>query len=448
MPGDRPNIALVVLDTLRKDHFDAYFDWVPGKRFSTAYSTSNWTIPAHASLFTGKYPSEVGTHSKSRDLTDWESSLPALLRDRGYRTSMYTANPNLSGVFGWGEGFDVTRGADEFDVSTEPNSIDWDETVSTFDPTAPGFYAELLKGLSGTVRTDRSMWQSLREGVNRVTQDFRDGGAEALTHALADAEFDTDGEFLFVNLMDSHVPYYPPAEYRTLDGGVETYNWEPFVDGISNLEEVRVGYRDCAQYLSKRFRESFEVLRREFEYVIVTSDHGEMLGEHGMVDHVYGLYPEVTHVPLVVYGDDVAEETVDETVSLLDVHATVLKLAGVDAESSGRSLLSALGARRYLTEFQGLPMGLADTFQSNGVGKAEVSKLDTPLFGFVSESGEYVYDTHDDGIRSETTVPSDDDREEQLRQFVAEADVQEVTEAERETVSVELREQLEVLGYA
>jgi arylsulfatase A-like enzyme len=62
------NVAIVVLDTLRKDAFDREFDWLPGRRFSAAYSTGSWTVPAHASLFAGKYPSELGVHSKNRFL--------------------------------------------------------------------------------------------------------------------------------------------------------------------------------------------------------------------------------------------------------------------------------------------------------------------------------------------------------------------------------------------
>jgi hypothetical protein len=57
-------IALIVLDTLRKDAFDRHFDWLPGRRFEHAFSTANWTTPAHASLFTGWYASEVGVHAE------------------------------------------------------------------------------------------------------------------------------------------------------------------------------------------------------------------------------------------------------------------------------------------------------------------------------------------------------------------------------------------------
>ncbi|WP_262180173.1 hypothetical protein [Haloarcula laminariae] len=60
-----PNIAVVVLDTLRKDAFDGHFDWPPSVSFENAWSTSHWTVPAHRSLFTGQYPSETGVRARA-----------------------------------------------------------------------------------------------------------------------------------------------------------------------------------------------------------------------------------------------------------------------------------------------------------------------------------------------------------------------------------------------
>lgn len=59
------NVAVVVLDTLRKDAFDRHFEWLPGLQFDNAWSSSHWTVPAHGSMFTGKYPSETGVHAKN-----------------------------------------------------------------------------------------------------------------------------------------------------------------------------------------------------------------------------------------------------------------------------------------------------------------------------------------------------------------------------------------------
>lgn len=63
--GQHPNVAIVLLDTLRRDSSDEHFDWLPGGRYKSTWSTSHWTVPAHGTLFTGKYPTETGVRIKS-----------------------------------------------------------------------------------------------------------------------------------------------------------------------------------------------------------------------------------------------------------------------------------------------------------------------------------------------------------------------------------------------
>ena len=80
------NVAVVVLDTMRKETFDGNFSWLRsrGVPFDNAWSTSHWTIPAHASLFTGLYASEAGTHAKNRTLLSTEHNLSGHLSEAGY----------------------------------------------------------------------------------------------------------------------------------------------------------------------------------------------------------------------------------------------------------------------------------------------------------------------------------------------------------------------------
>ncbi|QSG08239.1 sulfatase-like hydrolase/transferase [Halapricum desulfuricans] len=101
-----PNIAIVVLDTLRKDAFDEYFDWLPGTRYEQAWSTSNWTVPAHASLFTGEYPSTVETHAKRKVLDHDAPTLAESLQAEEYRTRGISANVHVSSAFDFDRGFD------------------------------------------------------------------------------------------------------------------------------------------------------------------------------------------------------------------------------------------------------------------------------------------------------------------------------------------------------
>jgi arylsulfatase len=220
------------------------------------------------------------------------------------------------------------------------------------------------------------------------------------------------------------------------------------VDGVSNLEEIRRAYRDSARYLSDAFEPCFEALQDAFDYVVVTSDHGEMLGEHGLVDHVYGLYPELTHVPMVLWGPDRPDERIEEPVSILDIHATVLDIAGVPAESRGRSLVSRPAPKRFFTEYQGFPMGIREMFRSNGVSERRCASLDSPLFGSVSPEGQYLWETHDEGVRGYPPVPAGDDRADELRRLVEAGPVRPVEKADTEADSAELRRRLEDLGYA
>lgn len=95
------NVAVVVLDTLRKDTFDEHFDWLTGRWYDRAYSTSHRTVPAHASLFTGQYASEVGVGGSVERLVHEGPGLG----ESGSTTRAFSANPYVSGQFEYDRGF-------------------------------------------------------------------------------------------------------------------------------------------------------------------------------------------------------------------------------------------------------------------------------------------------------------------------------------------------------
>ena len=380
----QPNIAVVVLDTVRADAFSRHFDWLPGHAFTNAYATANWSVPSHASLLTGRYPSEVGIHAKSPTFDDGVRSIAERLAERGYTTRMWTENGQLASWDGWGDGFDHVRDPDDLHEPPEdaPNRTGHgDEGM-----------VDYVRDVASTLAGDGGGHVAHREGS-------RDRGAvgdlERIRGRIARTDFE-DPEFLLLNVIEAHSPYDPPAEYvddpSTLPVKVDSL--DAFDETIDrDVRTVRDAYDGSVAYLSDAYREIFRELRSRFDYVITMSDHGELLGEHGMWGHDYGLYPELTHVPLVVSGDDVPDERTAAPVSILDVHATIARLAGIDADGRGRSLLDGVEPVPRLTEYDGTIPWRHEMFTERGIPE-QIDRLDRWLHGVVTEEY-YAYETFD-----------------------------------------------------
>ncbi|WP_327050922.1 sulfatase-like hydrolase/transferase [Halomicrococcus gelatinilyticus] len=391
------NVALVVLDTLRKDAFDDHFDWLPGVRFERAFSTSHWTVPAHASLFAGRYASELGVYAGAQLLDCQEPVLAEQFQAGGYTTRAFSANVNVSRPFDFHRGFDQFEGSWRLRALAE-DSFDWDRFIVETEDVGPQRYLYALKKVladdCATVPSlKRGALLKLRDlGWGRATRD--DGAAEALEF-VRDTAFGDD-EFLFVNLMEAHTPYDPPEEYQTVDppelNGLRATLDEPGADP----ERIRQAYDDSVRYLSDVYRDIFAELSREFDYVVTLADHGEALGERGDWEHLCGLAPEITQVPLCISGEGLDGER-REAVSLLDVHRTVLDLADLEGESRGRNLLGD---------------DLEDTDESDGERPPDTSDSDGERPPDTSDSdGERPPDTSDsDGERPPDTSDSDGER--------------------------------------
>ncbi|MFC4543251.1 sulfatase-like hydrolase/transferase [Halosolutus amylolyticus] len=467
------NVALVVLDTLRYDAFEEHFDWLPGRRFEYAWSTSHWTVPAHASLFTGRYASEVGIYAGAQTF-DWPDPLLAeRLRSAGYTTRAFSANPNLSPVF------DADRGFDEFELSWRirhhgDDLFDWDGFIAETRDRGPERYAHALKEvLLGDNRTLPSLKHGavlkLRDTPLASSVEHVDEGASTALDLVRDARFG-DEEFLFLNLMEAHSPYDPPPEWKTVEvdiDGLAASLGEPEDDPA----DIRRAYDDCVQYLSHVYERIFARLREEFDVIVTLSDHGELLGEHDGWEHLSGIYPELARVPLSVYDarDGPVEDVIydDRSVSLMDVHETVLAAAnlesdpgtrgrdltdlpdadrepdsaGVDDEADGEPA-DSVRAGEVLVEYHGLPERHVDALRRKGFedlddrtgwldGVAVADYFGYETFDGFEEWGDSPYE--DPRARIETLVEGIDRR----------TDVSEDPELDESVMR-----QLEDLGYA
>lgn len=322
-----PDLVLVVLDTVRRDHTSAYgyapqttpaFDRLAagGARLDRAYSSSPWSLPAHATLFTGRSPGSHGAHYEHPVLDPAVPTLAATLAAHGYETVGISGNPWLTPDNGTGGGFHR-----------------WVDSTPVRD-VARCFVL-------------RWMW------ADHTARDK--GGADSVVSAREHLAARTAADpplFLFVNLYEAHAPYdavpadcggaflpegAPRRELRRLSTRLELAQ----TAGTSYLPHGRdrvltdALYDGAVHCADRRLGELLEAvaLTGRPTVTVVLSDHGEALGEHDMVGHHYGLWDLLIHVPMAVhYPAEIAPGTVVETpVRGVDLMPTLLDYAGVPA---------------------------------------------------------------------------------------------------------------------
>lgn len=439
------SVAVVVLDTLRKDAFDRWFEWLPGRRFEHAWSTAKWTMPAHASLFTGTYASEVGVNAKSEGFDCREPALCELLTDAGYVCRAFSANLMVSPVFQFDRGFASFDGTWRINVNSKGFS-GWRELTDRSD--AQSYTALLKHAVLGQYRIAPSIRAGLLKRLSEsslptFTYTDRDDGATTLLDSLhANVYEDTD--FLFVNLMEAHAPYSPPAAYCTASDASYDEVAATLTDDEPNGEIVRAAYDGAVRYLADRYRQIFAELSRRFEYVITLSDHGELFGEHGSWRHLHGVYPEMTRVPLVISGDGLTG-TCSKTVSLLDVHRTVLDSMDTEGASRGQTLLGDVTDQFRLVEYEGLRAARLRKMAEAGYPPELIEQYDRPLTGLVGPDGYYGYETIDGWTESNSS--GIDRPQAHLRALKRSVRTRSETPKTPRDVSDAVRARLEELGY-
>lgn len=442
----------MVLDTLRLDVFREEFEWLPGYRFEQAWSPSNWTVPVHGSLFTGRSPGRIGVHAKDQTLDCAESTLAEILRDAGYRTRAFSANPNVSPVFDFDRGFEEFHGSYRL-RGMEPGVFDWESFIAENRSRGPTRYVTALQEvLFGDVATIPSLWRGLdiklRDiGVRSEPDD--DGAEEALS--LIDSIGFEDDEFLFINLMEAHAPYDPPKEYWTVNVDSDSRDWTSYSALLATItgdlpqmvtaERLERAYRDSVRYLSDIYQDIFDSLTNSFDIVITLGDHGELFGEYGTWQHAYGVYPELTHVPLVISGDAVPNKSTDTCISLVDVFHTITELADVDEGDDERSLLTSddvPGDRSIYTEYHGVNNRNRDRIIQEGY---DPEPYDSPLFGVIDET-DYGYQTMDG-------FSAPDDRRDELEALVEAygSSIETREHNEQNELPTSVQRQLDDLGY-
>lgn len=328
-----PDVIVVTLDTTRADHLGPYgyprevspfLDDFARESivYRRAWSTSPWTLPAHASLLTGKYPKHHGAHYAAggeaalgdvvpRDrlaafrvqrLGEEQRTLAELLVERGYATGVFAGGPWLTPPFGLLQGY-------QHQVAE----------------------ARDLKGRTAQELTDAAI--AWIEGLPRSRP----------LHLL-------------INYFDPHTPYRPPAAFlRDVAGSG------------SDTPDERTLYDAEIRFVDQQLGRLFAALRRSGRYdgalIVVTADHGELFGEHGLKRHGYWLYEELLRIPFIMRlpGARAGGSQVETPVSLVDVLPIVASELGLSLPADvdgavtdpGRILLAASFRNPAVEEVQG-----------------------------------------------------------------------------------------------
>ena len=335
-PGKAPNVLLIVLDTLRSDRLGSYGYKLPTTPFLDRYSRESvlfekafanapWTLPSHVSIFTGTLPSAHGATSARYD-----GRFPTLAQEmskNGYATAGIVANGSFGsrahgfarGFIHWENGFD-----DLFDAG---GRTALGRRINRYAQRWLG-----VRGLVGHIFAAEVNRECLRWLDSRPGRPF----------------------FLFLNYMDVHDPLIPPRKFA------EKFSSEPDVispplgsarklpEGESksfDYPHMNQAYDASLASLDEQLEKLFDELRRRNlerdTLVIIASDHGESLGQHGLPGHSTSVYREQIQVPLLVRlpGVTPAGLRVAESAGLENLPATIAELTALrDSPFPGISL--------------------------------------------------------------------------------------------------------------
>lgn len=341
--GELPNVLLVVMDTARADHFSCYGYGRPttpnvdrlareGTLFEHAVTTAPWTLPSHASLFTGLYTSQHGCDRDSPRLNEALLTAAELLDAHGYQTAGFSNNPWVGPDTNFHQGFDFFEGK--------------------WKGSGPLFKLSLI--WVATRVKDRIGWKDTHSAEAAATN-------ESVRGWLDNVRRERVPFFLFINYIDVHSPYRPREPFRSrflrdenrtaaadfkqaeLNRIAPPVTLDPAVQGaLVDLYDAEIAALDSEVGTLISLLEQRGLLDKTL--VIITSDHGEGLGEHRHLGHRFNVYEPVLRIPLVLRlpGRYDGGARVEEPVSLVDVFPTLAALLSIEQETLPSGLAGRL----------------------------------------------------------------------------------------------------------
>jgi arylsulfatase A-like enzyme len=336
--AQRPNVILVMVDTLRADHLSCYGGPVAtpnlcrlvedGGSLYQGFSHASWTKPATASLLTSLLPSTHRAMSKPSVLSPDVEMIAEVIQDVGYTTGGVVSNINLADSFGFNQGYDE------------------------YYFLGPAYLAGAEESSSKLILYNiaRAVWFNLSGGGIRPSDFYQD--SETVNRVVFDW-LDRNSRqrfFLFVHYMDPHDPYFrhPYDGY----GIARVSNQHPDAE---LAEEMHALYKGEIEFLDANFGRLLERLEADGVYdqtvIALVADHGEEFFEHGGWWHGLTLYEEQIHVPLIIKWAAGSEApspgSTDSIAGLIDVAPTLAAIAGAEVPPAmqGVDLRSSAASR-------------------------------------------------------------------------------------------------------
>ena len=349
-PGEKPSLIFIIIDTCRPDRLGCYgyekkvspaIDALArdGILFSSVVCQAPITMPSHASIMTALYPPAHGVRDNGRFRLD-ESfpTLAEMLKRAGYVTGAVVGSFVLDSRFGLDQGFD--------------------------------FYGDTF-AKPASRRLCRAGWQGHEVGI------FERSAEEVTLEALRWLEECPEQPFfLFIHYYDPHQPLCPPRRYR------ERFPENPYDGEIAFVD-------DCLGYLVRYLENSGLA---ENALLVVTSDHGESLGEHGYRGHAGVLYEQTLLIPWIIRDPQTSDpgKVIRQQVESVDILPTTLEMLGIfpppDIHGKSRASLLKAGSKT------GNAFSYSETlFPRLRGGRSELYSLRSPawkLIRAVSPEGE------------------------------------------------------------
>jgi len=331
-PGDPPpvdpdtlrrpgaNLILISIDTLRADRLGVYgyergtspnLDALARRSvvFRNAIAEASWTLPSHATLFSGTLPSTHGAVRFLRRIPPKLTTLTEVLAERGYRNFGLVAGGFVGRAYGFARGFE------EYDESSKRT---FDETIDAA--------LDRIRSLS----RDESFFLFLH--TFQVHCPYR---VDSQAYQRFAARPDDPGRFdPFCQDAIFHPERYTPEQVQVLSDRYDAAIWR--------VDEALGGF----------LRELEQMGKLQDSVLVVTSDHGEEFSEHGALGHGVSLYAEVIRVPLILTAPGIEPREIHRGIGLVDLMPTLLDLLAIEAPASveGRSRLDAIAGVAEATQ--------------------------------------------------------------------------------------------------